>query len=143
MTTLTETLRARRQAVVEEHVEAENDGDLDRLVASFERPRYDVAPLGAPDDGAEAVRALIGGLLTAFPDFHFFTDKTHHADEAVILEGHFTGTHRADWAGIPATGRAIDIRAACIFDFEGEGCVCEKVFFDFATLLRQLGALPD
>jgi len=32
---------------------------------------------------------------------------------------------------------------ACIFDFEEDRLVCEKVYFDFATMLRQLGALPE
>ena len=142
MTTLTESLQARREAVVAAHVEAENRHDLDGLIASFKRPRYEVVPFGASEDGEEAVRKLIGGLLIGFPDFHFFPQKTHHSEDVVTVEGHFTGTHHAEWAGLPATGRTIDVPAACIYEFEGDGCVCERVYFDFATLLRQLGALP-
>jgi steroid delta-isomerase-like uncharacterized protein len=137
-----QSLRARREAVVAAHVDAENRHDLDALLASFERPRYEVVPLGTADDGAAAVRQLIGGLLEAFPDFHFYARRLHHADDVVLVEGRFTGTHRAAWAGVPATGRSIDVPAACVFEFEGAGCVCERVYFDFATLLRQLGALP-
>ena len=36
-----------------------------------------------------------------------------------------------------AIGR-MDIRLACVFDFEGAGLVNESVYFDLATLQRQL-----
>jgi steroid delta-isomerase-like uncharacterized protein len=65
-----------------------------------------------------------------------------HADTAVFVEVRMTGTHQAEWAGIPASGRRMDLRAGCLFEFEGDRLVCERVYFDFATLMRQLGALP-
>jgi predicted ester cyclase len=51
-----------------------------------------------------------------------------------------TGTHHGPWAGMEPTGKAMDVPLCCIFDFEGEGLVCERVYFDFAMLQRQLGA---
>src|SRR5215510_10878647 len=92
------TQRERREAVVRAHVAAENAGDLDATIATFHRPRYNVLPMGAVSEGKEAVRQLVGGLVTAFPDFHFEIAKLHHADDAVILEGVMTGTHKGDWA---------------------------------------------
>jgi hypothetical protein len=47
-----------------------------------------------------------------------------------------TGTHKGPWAGIEATGRPMDVRITCIFEFDDDPLVCEKVYFDFATLLR-------
>ena len=89
------TLRARRQAVVQEHIVAENSGDLDAMIASFHRPRYDVVPIGAVSEEEAAVRELVGGLVSAFADFRFQALETHHAERAVIMEGRMTGTHRA------------------------------------------------
>jgi hypothetical protein len=34
----------------------------------------------------------------------------------------------------------MEVAAALFFLFEGEGLVCERVYFDHATVLRQLGA---
>jgi predicted ester cyclase len=51
-----------------------------------------------------------------------------------------TGTHQADWAGIVAGGRKMEVPAACVFDFEDDRLVNESVYFDFATLHRQLTA---
>ena len=53
-----------------------------------------------------------------------------------------TGTHQGEFAGIPPTGRPIDVRLACIFEFEDDRLLCEKVYFDFATVLQQLGVMP-
>lgn len=120
------------------HIAAENEGDLDALIASFGRARYDVIPMGGTSDGEAAVRDLVAGLLAGFPDFHFEPLVVHHADNAVIVEGHMTGTHRREWAGIKPLGRRMDLRAACVFDFEDDRLVNETVYFDLATLQRQL-----
>lgn len=138
-----EALRARREATVREHVDAENRHDVEATVATFDRARYEVMPLGDPSDGADAVRELLQGLMDGFPDFNAEVLRMHHADDAVICEARMTGTHNGPWAGVPATGRRIDIPVACIFDFEEDRLMCEKVYFDLAMMLRQLGALPE
>lgn len=131
-------LRARRETIVQQHIHAENTADLDAMIASFHTPHYKVVPMGAISDGEEAVRGLIGGLIQGFPDFHFEAVTIHHADTAVIVEGRMTGTHRGEWAGIPPQGKRMDISVACIFDFEEDRLVNETVYFDFATLQRQI-----
>jgi hypothetical protein len=35
----------------------------------------------------------------------------------------------------------MEVQAVSIFVFEGDNLVCEKVYFDHATILRQLGAI--
>jgi steroid delta-isomerase-like uncharacterized protein len=131
-------LRKRREEVVQRHIDAENTGNLDQMIASFYRPRYEVLPMGAVFEGEQPVRDLIGGLVTAFPDFHFKPTIIHHADHAVIVEARMTGTHRAEWAGIPPKNRMLDIPLVCIFDFEDDRLINEKVYFDFASVQRQL-----
>ena len=34
----------------------------------------------------------------------------------------------------------MDIPVACIFEFEGDRLICEKVYFDMTTLMNQLSA---
>jgi steroid delta-isomerase-like uncharacterized protein len=131
-------LRARRQAVVDQHVDAENTGDMDAMIASFKTPRYEVFPMGAVFEGEQPVRDMVGGLIAGFPDFKFTPVKTHHSDDAVIVEGLMTGTHKADWAGMPPKGNKLELPLVCIFDFDGADLVNEKVYFDFAAVQRQL-----
>jgi predicted ester cyclase len=58
----------------------------------------------------------------------------------VIVECRFGGTHKGVWAGIEPTGNRMEVKAALIFVFEGDDLVCEKVYFDHSTILRQLSA---
>jgi len=59
---------------------------------------------------------------------------------AVIVECVFGGTQRREWAGVPPTNRPMEVAAALVFEFEEDALVSERVYFDHATVLRQLGA---
>jgi len=134
------TLREQREAVVNAHLEAEAvKHDVRAALATFTRPRYEVPAIGGVVDGGKAVESLLGQLLGAFPDFWLKKLAVYHADDAVIVECKFGGTQRGVWAGIAPTGRPVEVQSVLIFVFEGVNLVCEKVYFDHATILRQLG----
>lgn len=138
----TTALRAQREAVVNAHLQAEAvDHDIAATVATFTHPRYEVPALAPEVDGKEAVHGLVTGLLTAFPDFYLHPTTLHHADDAVIVECRFGGTQRGDWGPVAPTGKKMEVQAVLIFVFEGANLVCEKVFFDNATILQQIGAI--
>jgi steroid delta-isomerase-like uncharacterized protein len=138
MSRSTETLRQRREAIVREHIDAENAHDAARTIATFHRPRYEVAPFGTPNDGAESVHQLLSGMFAAFPDLHVAVSRFLHADEAVVVECVMTATHRGPFAGLEPTDRRIELPLAAIFEFEDDRLMCEKLYFDMATLMRQL-----
>jgi steroid delta-isomerase-like uncharacterized protein len=143
-------LRARREAIVREHIRCERLGtDIDGAVATFfeGRATYDVVPLEhlrSPGQEIthprpEDVHALLTELTTAFPDLELVVEKLHHADDAVIVEGRTTGTHRAPFFGLDPTGRRISVRAAVFYRFDGDRMTNETIYFDLATQMRQLG----
>ena len=133
-------LKARREAIIRQHCDTENRHDVNGVVETFARAQYDVVPLGAPTEGASQVEDLLGALFAAFPDFHAEITRLHHADDAVFADVVMTGTHQGEWIGIPASGRSMSVRSACVFDFEGADLVNESVYFDHAALLNQIGA---
>jgi len=61
----------------------------------------------------------------------------------VFVEVSLTGTQQGDFAGIPPTGRSVKTRIGCLFEFEGDQLVRERVYLDLADILRQPGALPS
>jgi steroid delta-isomerase-like uncharacterized protein len=134
------SLRQRREAIVNQHAEAENRHDIEATIATFHHPRYEVN--GDPSDGEEAVRELLQGLMHGFPNLHADISKMRHADDAVIIEGLITGIHDGEWAGIPPTGRRVEVPVAAIFEFDEDRLLCEKVYMDFAAVLTQIGVLP-
>lgn len=42
------------------------------------------------------------------------------------------------WYGIPALGGQMDVRVACMFDFDGTDLITERLWFDMATVTSQL-----
>jgi predicted ester cyclase len=135
-------LRVLREAVVKAHFQAETvDHNVAAALATFRHPRYEVPAVGATVDGAAAVQEFLTQLFGAFPDLWLQQQALYHADDAVIVECRFGGTHRGVWAGITPTGKNADVECALIFVFEGADLVCEKVYFDNATILRQIGTL--
>jgi predicted ester cyclase len=101
------SLRQRREAIVNQHAEAENRHDVEATIATFDHPRYEFN--GDPSDGEEAVRELLHGFMHCFPDFHADIGKLRHTDDAVIGETMITGTHDGEWAGIQPTGRRVEV----------------------------------
>jgi steroid delta-isomerase-like uncharacterized protein len=136
-------LRARREAVVREHMESENHHDFDTTLDTFSHPRYEIVPTGDVYDGEQAVRSYYEETRSAFPDQRNELVSLRHADDAVIVEFDLLGTHRGTLRGLPPTGRSFRARMMALFVFESEQIVCERVYFDQATIMRQLGVAHD
>ncbi len=64
----------------------------------------------------------------------------YHADQAVILETILAGTQMGPFAGLAPTGRSMSGPLFCIFDFDEDKMIGEKVYFDLATVVRKLQA---
>jgi steroid delta-isomerase-like uncharacterized protein len=135
-------LRERREALVREHMAAENRHEFDVALRSFERPRYELMATGEVFEGAEQVSRYYASSRGAFPDQRNEVRSVRHADDAVIVEFDLLGTHLGPLRGIPPTGKSFRCSMVAIFLFEGEFVTCERVYFDSAAILQQLGILP-
>jgi steroid delta-isomerase-like uncharacterized protein len=132
------------KSVVTEFIEALfTQGELDvveRLLSS-EFVNHD-PPLGFPA-GREGMRAVGAVFRSAFPDWN----STPHllvAESDLVVE-HFTagGSHRGEFMGVAATGRAVTIRGINIFRLR-DGLITERWGrLDELGFLRQLGELPE
>jgi steroid delta-isomerase-like uncharacterized protein len=137
---VSETIQRQREAIVRTHMEAENGHEYETAIGTFAHPRYEIVPTERVYDGLEEVRAYFRESRTAFPDQRNELIALHHADDAVIAEFWLLGTHRGVLLGIEPTGREFRCRMTAFFVFEGARLVCERVYFDAATILRQLTA---
>ncbi len=126
-----------------EHMESENHHDFDTTIGTFSHPRYEIVATGDVYDGEAAVRAYYEETRTAFPDQRNELVSLRHADDAVIVEFDLLGTHLGPLRALPPTGRSFRARMVALFEFEGETIVCERVYFDQSTILRQLGLAHD
>jgi steroid delta-isomerase-like uncharacterized protein len=139
----TEALREKREAIVIEHMESENRHEFDVTLETFDHPRYELIATGDVFDGPKEVAAYFEETRTAFPDQRNELIALHHSDDAVFVEAMLYGTHDGSFRGLPPTGRKFEMRFCAMFVFEEERLVCERVYFDAGTLLRQLGIAHD
>lgn len=130
---------AARQRLVLDHFRDEVRHALDDVLATFPHPRYELIPQLVVHDGDEAVRGYYAETRTAFPDQDHEIIALRHSADAVIVEFWLMGTHRGYLGKVPPTGGRFRVRmtAYLVFD-ESETLVCERIYFDTLTMVRQL-----
>jgi steroid delta-isomerase-like uncharacterized protein len=139
----TKALREKREKLVIEHMESENRHEFDVTMETFDHPRYELIATGDVFDGEAEVARYFDETRTAFPDQRNEMIALHHTDDAVIVEANLYGTHLGPYRGLPPTGRPYEMRFCALFLFDEDRLVCERVYFDAATILRQLGIARD
>jgi len=127
-------LEDRRLSVVREHMASENDLDFDRTIATFAHPRYELVGAGRVYDGPDEVRRYLQDRHRVFPDLGTDVISFWHSDDVVAAELWLTGTY----ADPQSSGRRFRCRTACFFEFEGDGLVGVRAYFDSGTIARQL-----
>ena len=140
MSTPTPSLQDQRLELVREHMLSENEHRFEDTLATFEHPRYEIVPTGDVYDGAREVAEYYRASRTAFPDQRNENVVFHQADDAVVVEFDLLGTMEGELRGIAPTGRSFRCRMCALFMFEpgGTRIVCERVYFDQATMAEQL-----
>ena len=133
------SLRERREAVVREHMASENRKDFDATIATFKHPHYEPMPTGTVFDGEPEVRDYFKNSRAVFPDQRNELRALHHADDAVIVEFDLMGTHLGRMRNIEPTGKTFRCPMTAFFVFDGDKIVCERVYWDQLTIMKQLG----
>ncbi len=136
-------IRRRREQTVREHMDSENRHEFETTLKTFEHPRYELVATGEVHDGPDQVMKYFEDSRRAFPDQRNELVALHHAEDAVLVEAIVRGTHLGPLGGLPPTGRSYELPILAAFLFEGDRLVCERVYFDSGTVLRQLGVARD
>lgn len=139
-------------ALLEDHRKAELEArDVEGTLATMTESPYIffIATLTG-GNGVEAVRKFYTTMLSQLPsDMQWIPlSRTMGRDQAVI-ESILSFTHdiAVDWIlpGIPPTGKRVQIPMAIVFSYENSKLKSERVYWDLASTLVQLGLLnaPD
>lgn len=136
-------LAERRLKIIRDHMEAENVLDFDAAIDTFDHPRYELVGTGQVFDGDEEVREYYRRSRAAFPDQNNEVISIRVAgDDAIITEFWLMGTHKGPLATpmgeIPPTGKSFKTRMCAVFEFDGDKIVCERIYFDSMSMMRQL-----
>ena len=119
---------------------------LDRLAAPDCQWRA-AHPLNEMAGNAAAAARIFGPLMQAVPDLErrdtIFVAGVYAGKTLVAATGHYCGTMRGDWLGIPATGKTVYLRYGEVWQIGPDGrAVQANLLWDVADLMRQAGVWP-
>lgn len=132
-------LQLRREEVVREHFESETAQEFDRTLETFDKPHYEIMATSEVYDGADEVMGYYIATRTAFPDQRHENVRMHFAEDCVITEFDLLGTNKGLFYGLEPTGKSFKVPICAIFFFEGDRIVNERIYFDSASLVSQIG----
>ena len=82
------------------------------------------------------------GLWATFPDLKVQMRRIVSVQEDTAVSEHtLSGTHRGSLFGVPGTGKHVEVDTAVVWDIVDGRIRGETVYFDVATMLRQIGHL--
>lgn len=113
---------------------------VDDLIASDFVDHNPPGPGFAP--GREGVKQVVGMFRSAFPDLQFAAEDQIAEGDKVVSRLTAKGTHRGEFAGVPATGKTATIGVVDVLRFAGGRVVERWGQADLLGVMQQLGAVP-
>ncbi len=129
--------------VLQEHVDAENAHDRERVLATYvaDGAEFVDVPSGRTYTGDDGIIENYRNLWDGFPGLVRRVDRWTFGDDACVIELTLTGTHDGSYRGIAATGKKLELPIIAHFEFDAEtGRIKrETAYYDTLTFRKQLG----
>ena len=97
---------------------------------------HEAAPGGAA--GRDGLRQLFQSMHTAFADFSIVVEDMVAEDDKVFALVTMTGIQRAEFMGIPSSGKPMAVPVADVLRFDGGRIVAHWGVMDSGMLMQQL-----
>lgn len=98
---------------------------------------------GERGSGIEGLESMVGFYRQAFPDFRITLEDQMASEDRVVERWTGRGTHQGTLRGVAPSGRTISAEGISIHRI-ADGRIAETwTCFDSASMLRQIGAIPD
>lgn len=126
--------------VQDEHLAAENRGDVDAAIATFGEDCFlEIVALGLKFDGKQGVALQYATLFYTFPDAVLQIDGRAFGDDVLVEWGTFSGTMKGEFMGVRPTGRRVELPFSAVVSFKDGLMRSERAYYDIASLCDQLG----
>ena len=122
------------------HVLAENRRSIQDLLETLcADPIYKIMATSATFKGRAQVAQFYHHLFEGIPNATFELVNAFVGEEGVVEEAILRGTQRGILFGLPPTGREIALPLTIVLPILGGQIMGERMYFDLATLARELG----
>ena len=127
------------KALIRAHEATINRFDPDAIAEQVADDFYDHA--AGARLGPEGVKKHIRALKKVFPDLHVAIEDIFAEGDLVAVRARWTGTHMAEFQGIPASGQRVEFTGMVLWRVV-EGKIRERwASIDMLTPLRQAAGL--
>jgi steroid delta-isomerase-like uncharacterized protein len=116
-----------------------NQGRLERADDLVEPHFVELDPLPGQRQGRQGLKEVIGGLRISFPDMHWVVDEMIVEDDKVVTRFTWTGTQRAPFLGVPATGKSVKVKGVVIDQLAFGKMAKSRIQMG---MMQQLGVIP-
>ena len=98
---------------------------------------------GQPPMDRAAFEQFVGAFGAGFPDYTYEIQDQIAQGDVVVNRITWRGIHGGEFAGVPATGRPIELSGINMFKVKDGRVVAQWAELDFFGLLQQIGAIPS
>lgn len=99
-------------------------------------------PFPGQGPGLEGLKDVLRSMRIGFPDLNFSVEEQIAEGDKVLTRFEWTGTHRGEFLGIPATGRSVKVWGMVLDRLEGGRIKDTRIIMDLLGLLMQCGVAP-
>jgi len=117
-------------------------GDIDSAGRFVWEDVVEQVPLPGQGPGLEGLKDILRAMRAGFPDLVFSTEEQIAEGDKVASRFEWTGTHRGEFLGIPATGRFVRVWGIVIDRLEEGRIKDTRIIMDTLGLMVQLGVFP-
>jgi len=129
-------------AFIQEYFDAWKGTDEHTILAYYSDDIVLHLPTGTLE-GKTAVRDnFVRPFIAAFPGNVHAIRNLAHAKNLVAVEWSFEAVHKGPFANVEATGKQVQVPGCSFYEYDlgTRKIPAGRIYFDFATLLRQIGA---
>ncbi|WP_174978054.1 ester cyclase [Pandoraea eparura] len=119
-----------------------NQGHIDATDRYFWDDVVEQVPFPGQGAGIDGLKAVLRGMRAAFPDMHWRIDEQLVEGDRVLTRFEWTGTHRGDFLGVPATGRPVRVWGMVIDRVDRGRIRQTRLLMDTLGMMVQLGVVP-
>ena len=119
--------------------DAVNRGDEDALDDLLTEDVFDHNPVPGQEPGVAGFKHWLRYVRTAFPDVHVTVEDTLSHGDRVAGRVTWRGTHNGPFAGVAASGKAVEFTAIQIVRFEKGKAAEWRGVADLLGALQQIG----
>ncbi len=120
-----------------------NKGNIDATGKFFHEDMVEQVPLPGQGPGIAGLKDVLRGWRAAFPDVHFNIVEQVSEGDKVASRFEWTGTHRAPFLGVPATGKPVKVWGVVIDRLVDGKIKDTRILMDALGMLGQMGVMPS